>query len=157
MNAEQQKYVFIRVNAAGYQGEVVSMLCSFDPATDILFAMKTVPYEDGDRPGFLRVTTLDRDKSRDMLFTEDDTREAITGFFELDAMRLVNLSPDLERYRPANYIEREGMDEHGMIYKIKPDITNGHFAILIACFVAKKQRQVSAISDFMQQVFTTID
>jgi hypothetical protein len=153
----EQKYVFMRVNAAGYVGEPVSMLCSFDPATDILFAMKTVAYEDRDRPGFLRVTTLDRDSTRDMLFTEDETREAITAFFELDAMKLVNLAPDLQRYAPAHVIEREGMDEHGMIYRIKPDITNGQYAVLIAAYVAQKQRKVSAISDFLEQVFTTIE
>lgn len=147
MATEKPKFVLMRVNAAGYTGEPVSMICSFDPATDMLLVMKTMKdYEAGDRAGFLRITTQERDEAHDAVFTEDETREAIVAYFGLQSMNLINLADPVKRHDPKNAIERDGMDEHGMKYRIQPTISNGQFAVLVAAYYAKKQRDVNSIS-----------
>lgn len=155
---QKPKFVFIRVNAAGYAGEAKSLICSFDPATDMLLVMKEVPYEDGERPGFLHVTTQVQDRHRDMLFGEDETRDAINAFYGLEGLRLVSLQGDVARLNPSNAIERDGMDESGMKFRFRDSIENGHYAVLIAAYVAQKQRDVRVMTDFFaEQVFTTFD
>jgi hypothetical protein len=148
----KSKFVLMRVNAAGYTGEPVSMLCSYDPASDILLVLKTIPYEAGERAGFLRITTQVADATHDAVFTEDETREAIVSFFALEAMNLINLADAVKRFDPKNKIERDGMDEGGMKYRIQPDINNGQFAVLIACHYAKKQRDVNTMATFLEEM-----
>jgi hypothetical protein len=143
----------MRVNAAGYIGEPVSLMCSFDPSTDILAVVKKMPaYEDSDRAGYLRVTTQERDAAHDAVFLEDDTRDAILAYFDMRQMGHLNLVKDMASHQPENSIEREGMDEHGMKFRVKPEITNAQFAVLVACFYAKKQREVAAIGEVMQDM-----
>lgn len=145
----------MRVNVAGYSGAPTSLLCAFDPNSDVLLVSKSVPYESIDRPGFLRITTQDQDVVFDALFTEDDSRDAIVAYFSLDAMKLLTLADNVKQFDPRNAIERDGMDEGGMKYRIRPEINNGQVGVLIASFYAKKQREVAAIESFMD-VFTTI-
>jgi hypothetical protein len=154
--SEKPKFVLMRVNCAGYAGEPVSLLCSFDPATDMLLAMKSTKYNPADAPGFLRITTQERDDAHDAVFTEDETHDAITAFFSLDAMNLINLADPVKRFDPRNAIERAGMDAAGMKYNINPSITNGQMGVMIAAYFSKKQRDVAAIETFMNDVIFTV-
>ncbi len=149
---ERAQFVFLRVNAAGYSGEPVSMLCSFDPATDILLLLKTETYTGVAKKGFLCVTTQPQDEARDALFTEDETRDAIVAYFGMEAMGQINLADPVKRFDPKNAIERDGMDEHGMKYRIQPTISNGQFAVLVAAYYAKKQGDVNAVAGFIDEM-----
>lgn len=142
----------MRINAAGYKGEPASLFAAYDPESDILLVAREAKYEGDQREGFLKITNQTRDKFSDALFTEDDTRAAITAYFELDAMRLVTLAATVQRCNPESKIERDGMDEHGMKYRIHLDISNAQVAVLFACLFAGRQRAVGVTQDFMQEM-----
>lgn len=82
-------HILIRTNIAGYGGNPVSVFCAYDTDSDILAVSREGEYEDGDRAGFLKISNQNRDKAYDALFTEDLTRNGITAFFELDALKLI--------------------------------------------------------------------
>ena len=150
------KTVKMRVNVAGYTGKAVSLYCAYDAETDVLLIAKEGVYEAKPREGFLRVTNQDRDETYDAVFPEDETREAINAFFSLDAMNVLSLTDTMKRHDPKNRIERDGMDERGMRYKIDPSITNGQLAVLIACYYAKRQKNVASVAGFMEYVLHEI-
>jgi hypothetical protein len=145
-------HILIRSSMAGYGGSPVSVFCAYDPSTDILAVSRKGDYEGSERDGFLKITNQDRDAAFDALFTEDKIREAITAFFELDALKLVSISSRASACHPSNKIERDGMDERGMNYRISPDIKNEQVAVLAACWYANVQRNVSAVRDFAEEM-----
>lgn len=151
---EKSIMIKMRINASGYQGQPVSVMAGFDPATDVLLIFKESVYETTEREGWLRVSTSDRDAVHDLIFVEDNSREAIVEYFELDAMGLVQYGEGLTRLDPKGRIERDGMDEAGMKYRIHPDITNGQVAVLIAAFTARAQRNVAASNEFFDSLMT---
>lgn len=150
---EKKPAIKMRVNVAGYGGEPVSVFGAFDPATDVLLILRSGEYETAPRDGFLRITTQSRDETHDAVFEADNLREAIVAFYELDSMRLLNLSDTMRRHDPRNRIQRMGVDEHGQKYQIDPSVTNGQIAILIASFYAKQQRAQASAEDFMDDLY----
>ena len=144
--------VKMRVNVAGYKGAPTSLFAAYDPQTDILLVARESPYEGGEREGFLKITNQTRDVAHDAVFTEDDTRAAITAYFELDALRLLTLGQAVQRCSPESKIERDGMDEHGMKYRIHPDISNAQVAVLFASFYAGKQRGTGMAQEMMAEM-----
>jgi hypothetical protein len=151
--AEKKATILMRVNIVGYAGPPSTLFCAFDPNTDILAVVKEAPeYEPGARDGFLKISSQSRDTHYDALFTEDNTRDAINAFFELDALKLINISAKAQRCNPTAKIERDGMDEGGMKYRISPDITNAQVGVLAASHFAGSQRGVAAVADFMEDM-----
>lgn len=145
-------HVLMRVNIAGYGGTAVSVFCAYDTESDMLAVSREADYEPTARDGFLKITNQDRDAAYDALFTEELTRNAIGAFFELDALKLLAISPKVQRCNPSNKIERDGMDESGMKYRISPDVTNAQVAVLAASWYANTQRGVSAIREFNEEM-----
>lgn len=150
--SEKKPTVKLRINVAGYKGEPVSVFAAYDPSTDILLVARQDPYQGGEREGFLKVTNQVRDAAHDALVTEDDTRAAITAYFELCAMKLIALGEKVQRCNPESKIERDGMDEHGMKYRVHPEITNAQVAVLFASLIAGKQRGLSVAQEFMEEM-----
>jgi hypothetical protein len=150
--SEKKPAVKLRVNIAGFAGKPVSLFAAYDPGTDILLVAREVEYEGGAREGFLKITNQARDDEHDAVFTEDETREAISAYFELDALKLLTLGDKVQRCNPANKIERDGMDERGTKYRIAPDINNSQVAVLVAAYYAGKQRGMRASQDFMDEM-----
>lgn len=148
--AEQK--VMMRVNCAGQQGQPVSLFAAYDPETDVLVVVRETKYETVVREGFLRVTTRDADPEHDMVFTEENYHDAIVAFFDLQAMSLIQFANGLAKLNPENKIERDGMDERGVKYRIAPDIGNAQAAVLIACFAARRQRMVGLAEEFMDEM-----
>ena len=145
--------VLMRVNIVGFAGSPSTLFCAFDPNTDMLAIIKEHPeYEAGAREGFLKISSQSRDEHFDALYAEDNTRDAINAFFELDALKLISISAKAQRCNPLNKIERDGMDEGGMKYRIAPDITNAQVAVLAASFYAGSQRGAAASMDFMDEM-----
>lgn len=145
-------HILIRANIAGYGGNAVSIYCAYDTDSDILAVSREGEYEDSDRPSFLKISNQNRDKAFDALFTEELTRSAINAFFELDALKLLAISPKAQRCNPLNKIERDGMDEGGMKYRISPDVTNAQVAVLAASWYVNTQRGVSAVREFAEEM-----
>jgi hypothetical protein len=151
--AEAKPIIAMRVNIIGYSGEPATMYCAYDPGTDILAVLKQAPaYEAGPKDGFLKISSQSRDAHHDAIFTEEMTREAINAFFELDALKLLNINSNAQRANPLHQIERDGMDEGGMKYRIAPAITNAQVAVLAACHYAAAQRGYTVASDFMEEM-----
>lgn len=151
--SDKKASILMRVNIVGFAGAPSTLFCAFDPNTDILAVVREGDgYEAGPRDGFLKISSQQRDAHQDALYTEDNTREAITAFFELDALKLINISAKAQRCDPRSKIERDGMDESGMKYRIAPDITNAQVAVLAAAFFAGAQRGAAAAQDFMDDM-----
>lgn len=146
------KQTKIRVNCGGYQGKPVSVFAAYDPEYDVLVIARESEYETSPRDGFLRVTTRDADPAHDMVFTEDEVREAIGAFFEMEAMGLVKFAEGMSRLDPKHRIERDGMDERGAKFRFSPDIANGQVAVLIAVYAARRQNSVAKITEFMDEL-----
>lgn len=145
-------HILIRANIAGYSGSPASVMCAYDTDSDILAVSSEREYEDMDRAGFLKISNQSRDKAYDALFTEELTRNGITAFFELDALKLLAISSKAQRCNPLNKIERDGMDEGGMKYRIAPDITNAQVAVLAASWYVNTQRGVTAVREFAEEM-----
>jgi len=137
----------MRINIAGYFGRAVSVFAAYSPVTDILLVAQEQAYEVAERPGFLHITNQVRDEHHDAVFTEDSLREAINAYFELTALNLLNFSAKVQRLQPDSKIERMGVDERGMNYRIAPDINSGQVAVMVACLYASRQRAVGAAED----------
>lgn len=139
--------VKIRVNVAGFAGMPVSLYCAFDPGTDVLLVARAGDYDDAPRDGFLKVSSLASDKAFDFLFESDQTKEAIEAYFEMDSRRMLTLGEAVQRFNPAAQIERDGMDEAGPKYRVAPSINSGQVAVLVACWVARRQRSHALVGE----------
>lgn len=148
----------MRINIAGFSGQPATLFGAYDPATDVLAIVRIAKeYEGGARDGFLKITNQSRDESYDALYTEEEIRDSIVAFFDLDSIRLLNLKGDGGRCNPANKIERDGMDAGGLKFRFAPDITNQQVGVLAACLHASRQRTISKMADFADDVsFITI-
>lgn len=155
---EKKPPVKFRINTAGFKGEPVSLFGAFDPDSNMLVISQDQPYSGGEpinlktkqslRADFLLLTNQSTDTVHDALFLEEDTADAIKAFFSLQDMRLLKLNDAVSRHSPLHMIERAGMDEHGVKYRLSPDITNGQVAVLIAAHYATLQRAVASMEDF---------
>lgn len=137
----------IRVNMAGFAGAPVSLYCAYDPATDMLLVARSSDFDGGPREGFIKVTNMASDAAFDVMFENDQTKEAIEAYFAMDSMRLLTLGEQVQRFNPASQIERDGMDEAGPKYRVAPSITSGQVAVLVACWVARRQRSHALVGE----------
>lgn len=145
--------VMMRINIAGYAGPAATLFAAFDPATDMLAIVRRAKdYEPGPRDGFLKITNQNRDGAYDALYLEEETRESILAFFDLDSLKLLSLKGDAARCNPANKIERDGMDDTGLKFRFHPDINNEQVAVLAACLFAGRQRAVSQMKSFAEEM-----
>lgn len=139
--------VKMRVNVAGFFGRAVSVFAAYSPETDILLVAREEAYEASERPGFLHITNQVRDEHHDAVFTEAELKAAIDAYFELSALHLLTLGAKVQRLSPDSKIERMGVDERGVNYRIAPDINCGQVGVMAACLFASRQRAVGAAED----------
>lgn len=135
-----RELIKFRVNVAGYAGSQVSLYCAFDPGTDMLLIGSAGDYDPGPRDGFLKVTNIESDRAFDLVFLNEETKDAIEAYFEMSARGMLTLGEKVQRFNPSAQIERDGMDESGPKYRVAPGINSGQVAVLVACLVARKQR-----------------
>lgn len=149
--------VMMRINIAGFQGAPATVFGAYDPGTDVLAIVKVAKYEAADRDGFLKITNQMRDEAYDGLFSEQEYRDAVMAFFDLESLKLLSLKGDAQRCNPSSRIERNGMDSTGLLLRFHPDITNEQVAVLAACLYANRQRAVAQMADWADDMaFTTI-
>lgn len=134
----------MRVNVAGFKGEPLSMFGAYDPASDMLLIREPRALEAIARPKFLHVTNIPGQPVCDTFVDESQISDAITSFFMLQTQGLIKLDTKAVRFDPANKIERDGMDDSGIKYRIAPDISNGQLAVILAAYAATRQRGVNA-------------
>lgn len=152
MSTENDATVLLRINIAGFSGEPVSLYGAFDHEEDLLLVSDSKTYDPGEAPDLLKVSNQERDTHRDDLVTDDDLQAAIRAFFEMDGLKLLALSEKAARHNPSNKIERDGVDEGGVRYRISPDITCAQVAVMFACLAASRQRTVTGALGIMEEI-----
>lgn len=144
--------ILLRVNIAGFQGEPVSLYGAFDHADDLLLISESQVYEPGDAPAMLKISNQERDAFRDDLVGDDNMQDAIRAYFEMEGLKLLVLGEKAKRHAPSNKIERDGVDEGGLRYRISPDITCAQVGVMFACLAAKRQRAVGGALNIMEEI-----
>lgn len=149
----EKKPVLMRINIAGYADRPASVFAAYDPNSDVLaIARLAKEYEGGPRDGFLKITNQQRDDAYDAIYTEEETRDSILAFFDMENLGLLTLKGDALRINPANKIERDGMDESGLKFRFAPDISNAQVAVLAAALYGDRQRKIAQTASFAEQM-----
>ena len=96
----------------------------------------------------------------DIVFTENDLRDAIADYFGFAGRGLLVLDQNVARFDPASKIEPDGLDERGRKYRIAQDMTNGQVAVMVLCWFAVRQSgfasQIASFDDLMDVTITTV-
>lgn len=129
----------------------VSLECSYDGEVDVLFIAKQIVFTDQRPKNFALITNL-MAQTRDFLFTNEHLRDAIRDFFIRMGQELVVLDDGVSAFDPTNKIEMDGIDERGPKYRLAPDITNGHVAVLAAIAFAAGQDSITQALDVMDEI-----
>jgi hypothetical protein len=131
--------ISIQSSIVGYSGKPCSLFSAYDEESKVLVVSVEADYRRERRDGCLIITN-DPDIERDMLFSEEDMKEAISSFFSLQGgMAMDNKSNRLvfadkaARANPAQSIEKDGMDANGQKYRISENITCAQIAALATC------------------------
>lgn len=152
MTDQADTTILIRVNIAGFSGEPSSLYGAFDHADDLLLISDSKAYDGSDAPNLLKVSNQERDPFRDSLVSDEDMQEAISAYFEMDGLKLLVLGDKAQRHNPGTKIERDGIGEGGVRYRISPDITCSQVGVMFACLAAKRQRSVSGALSIMEEI-----
>jgi hypothetical protein len=144
----------IQSSIVGYSGKPCSLFSAYDEESKVLIVSVEADYRRERRDGCLIITN-DPDIDRDMLFSEDDMKAAITSFFSLQGgMAMDNKSNRLvfadkaARANPAQSIEKDGMDANGQKYRISENITCAQIAALATCnYVVSRHGTIEKMLD----------
>lgn len=137
----------IQVNAAGYHGEPVTLMCLLDERTGVLVISRKINYrEERAKEDIALVTNMDL-PDLDFRFLDKHLSEAIRCFFTRDGQGLLEIEKDLAQYSPKERIEMVGVDEGGRRYNIHDEITNGQMAVLMAVAFVENQKPITAMID----------
>jgi hypothetical protein len=88
----------------------------------------------------------------DVLFKEENLRDAIACYFNLNQRGQLRLDDAMARHTPAGKIEPDGMDDRGRKYRIAPDISNGQLAVIAMCWLASRQQGVAGQLESFEDV-----
>lgn len=151
------------MGSAGQAG-AETILGEFEPITGVLMIHKSIQVPPGSpevRRGEAAVLTNNTSADdRDGLFNEDNIRDAIIDFFNLDGRGQLVLLDDVARHNPKNKIEQDGMDERGRKFRFGLDITNAQIAVVAMCWFAMKQgavhAQLEVFDEFQDMAITTV-
>lgn len=137
----------IQVNAAGYHGDPVTIMCLLDEQTGVLVVGKKVDYRESRvKPDVALVTNMDL-PDLDFRFQDRHLSESIRSFFTRDGQGLLDITKELGLYNPKEKIEMVGVDEGGRRYNIHDEVTNGQMAVLMAIAFVENQKPISAMID----------
>lgn len=147
----------IQATFIGYSGKACSLFSALDPDTDILVIGAEAEYRTQRREGCI-VITNNRDIPRDSFFSEDDIKEAISSYYTLKAgvavdnksSRLV-FSERAVRANPEQSIEKDGIDENGIKFRISESISCGQMAALATCLYAVRANTVERTVQLMEE------
>lgn len=157
--------IFMRVNVIGYSGQAVSAFCAYDPISHVLSFGRVDKYEGGvpkskagesRRDRFLLLTNQVTDAAHDQLISSDDMRDAIDAFFAMNDSESMVFGEGLAGHNPSHRIERDGVDERGVKYRLAADVSNGMVAAIFAALAAVRQRNQLIAEDTMAD-FLMID
>jgi len=149
--------VHIQAEITGYGGQAVNLRAALDPASGYIIVSKELPF--GERiPGALVVTNNSRGE-RDRLFTEEDFSTAIRQYFNVRAMKLIELLSAVTKHDPQSRIQTTGFNESGTRFELSTETSNGNVAVLAIINAASLSQNASDAMDMgseMRDMFLSI-
>ena len=150
----------IQATILGFSGKPCSLFSAFDESTGILAVSVEAAYRRERREGCLVLTNDKTIDERDSLLNESKLADSIAAFFALESGLAVDgKSPRLvfaeraQRANPKQAIEKDGVDENGVRYRISDAITNAQVACLVtALYAFKTGGMASKVADMAQQL-----
>jgi hypothetical protein len=136
----------LHCSISGYSGLPVTLVAAFDHDTGMLLIRgeRREGYLTDREDGATFVTNTVHCDARDALFTEDHWKLAIEAFHTSRATGLCVLEPKVQRFDPSQKIEVDKIDASGKSYRLSPDISNGHVAVLALVWYTGVQRGIGA-------------
>lgn len=160
--------MFIDCRVSGSNGDAVRIMAILDNQNDQVIIAKLLPYtpssdpyknkppeiiakmKEIERQSIIVVDNPTAFRKWDICFNEKDhLQEAIKNYYMLKrTQRLVLGDEVLQMCDPSNVIEVRKTDLHGNVIELNSDeVTNGHFAVMIACWSALKMRNTVSINE----------
>lgn len=128
----------IQANISGYTGKPITVLAGYDEESGILVVSRVVPM----MTRFKKSVLISNDKrgDRDSLFTDEQLKDSITGYYHLKGeiasdgiSECLRFGDNAAMSDPVSVIENDGVDVSGPRYRIAPDASNAHIAALAIC------------------------
>lgn len=142
-NAAQDTPVIIDARAAAYAGEAIRVLGVVLPASGRVMLKKQATWKEQPVPKDSAVVVTDTPMIFDywdMSFNESEQMaEVMAVYNEAQRSGLIVIEDALRRYEPKDVIQMRKMDERGKVLDFDSmGITNGHMAVLLAIWAARK-------------------
>lgn len=158
--------IILDCRVAMYKGDAMRVLAMLDVQNDKVVISNTLPYAPPKQPfkdkspaqveqikllmrnSIVIVDNADSFRDWDMCFKErEHLDEAVRAYYSLNASHALELKDEvLRNYSPENVIQIRKMDLNGNTYELDSEsITNGHVAVLLACWAAVKARNTASL------------
>jgi hypothetical protein len=145
-----KKPTFIRASITGFQGKPCTLVSIFAPDRNILMAAKILPYQKfRDADDYILISN-DKNADRDSLFRDDMIMEGVRAYYQRRNSQTARNTESL-RFEsavaianPSSVIEQDGMDAHGLKYRIS-DMTNAHVGLLATCLYVEEAESIGRV------------
>lgn len=132
----------IQATVVGFTGRPCTLFSGYDPDSGVLAVSVEAEYRRERRDGCVIITN-DPDMARDVLFTEDHLRDAISAFYALQGgvatdgkSTRLGFADKAGRANPSSAIEKDGLDERGPKYRLAEGISCAQVATLATAWYA---------------------
>ena len=148
----------IQATIIGYNDEPATVFAGYDEETRVLVIGAKVKFRAERRAGCM-VVTNDTNIVRDEVFSEDHLRAAIAAFYTLrngvaadgGSTRLTFADRAMSA-NPESAIEKDGVTETGVKFRISEGVTNAQMAVLAACLHATRSDVIERTVSFAEQL-----
>lgn len=133
----------IQVSIVGFQGKPSTVYATYAEDQGVLVIAKAEKYR-MDRFKNCAFVSNANLADRDVLFSEDNFRDAIDNFFLMHRTDQLLIESAAQASNPENSIEQDGVRENGRPqYRLSPDITSAMVAVLAACWYTQRANAIT--------------
>lgn len=138
----EQKIVKIDARAAGYDGQAVRVMAVTMVDTGKILLAKLANWQEPTQKLDDTVVVTDTPSvflHWSMAFDErEHIKEVLKTYLEVKRSGLLKIDDTLRMYDPSEVIQTSHMDERGQLLAFDTGITNGHVAVLLAIWAARR-------------------
>lgn len=142
MTQVKSNIVIIDSRAAGYQGEPVRVLAITMADSGKVLLEKLAPWREPvkRKDNVVVVTDTPNIFSHwSQAFREQDhMKDLVRTYLEVKRSGLIKINDSIKMYDPSDIVQTAKMDERGQVQEFDEGITNGHMAVLMAIWVARR-------------------
>lgn len=143
MPAIQEPPIIIDARAAAYAGDAIRVMGVVLPASGRVMLKKTAAWKEQSVPKDNAVVVTDTPMVFDywdMSFNDSEQMQEVMAVYnEAQRSGLIVIEDALRRYEPKDVIQLRKIDERGKVLDFDSmGITNGHMAVLLAVWAARK-------------------